>query len=81
MLDRREMREGFAMLKLNLSYNDIDDLISIMSHRPDGKISYDDFIIKMDASLNHRHDNVKESLNETLLHKVKECLDYSGESL
>jgi len=81
LLSRREIREGFSMLKLGLSYHEIDDLISIMSSRPDGNISYDDFIIKMDASIKHRHSAVDHNIEEILLKKVKDCLDYSGESL
>lgn len=55
--------------------------MSIVSTSKDGKISYDDFIAKMDANLTHRHHNVQDSINEQLFKKVHDCLVYSGESL
>ena len=81
LISRRELREGFNALKLGLKFKEIDDLMSIISSRPDGLISYDDFIMKMDANIRHRHANIAENVDDALFKKVNDCLKYSGESL
>jgi Ca2+-binding EF-hand superfamily protein len=81
IIDRRELREGFNALNIGLKLNEIDDLMTIVSTRPDGKISYDDFIAKMDANIRHRHEYVKTNVDEALFKKINDCLVYSGESL
>ena len=66
---------------MGLKFKEIDDLMSIISSRPDGLISYDDFIMKMDANIRHRHANIAENVDDALFKKVNDCLKYSGESL
>lgn len=44
-------------------------------------ISYDDFIVKMDVSIAHRKELVKDNIEESLMKKVNDCLEYSGETL
>ena len=55
MISQRELREGFNSLKIGLKYDEINDLMQIMSTQANGKISYDDFIATMDANIRHRH--------------------------
>lgn len=54
LINRRELREALNTLKLGLKYSEIDDIISMMTSRPDGLISYDDFIQRMDTNIRHR---------------------------
>lgn len=53
----------------------------MLSSRKDGLISYDDFIVKMDASIRHRQKAVEHNVEEALFKKVNDCLTYSGETL
>lgn len=52
-----------------------------MSTQPDGSLSYDDFIMQMDANIRHRKDLLTEDVNAALFAKLATCLDYAGESL
>ena len=52
-----------------------------MSARPDGSISYDDFILQMDSNFRHRKNLLTDDVNEALFLKLARCLEYSGESL
>ena len=54
LISRQEFRLGFNSLEIGLSYDEIDDLMRMMSSRRDGQISYDDFIQKMDATIRGR---------------------------
>ena len=75
------MREGFNTLKLGLKFKEIDDLMSIMANTKNGRISYDDFIAKMDAHVRHRENAIVAHVDDVLFKKVSDCLKYSGESL
>ena len=64
IIDRRELREGLNALKIGLKLNEIDDLMTIVSTKPVGKISYDDFIAKIDENIRQRHEYVKTNVDE-----------------
>lgn len=80
-INRSEFRLGLNSLDIGLNYDEIDDLMRSISSQPDGTLSYDDFIMQMDANIRHRHLLLKEDVNEALFLKLAQCLDYSGESL
>lgn len=52
-----------------------------MSSQPDGTISYDDFIMKMDANIRHRRALLEENVNEALFLKLHDCMLYTNESI
>jgi hypothetical protein len=53
----------------------------MMTNRPDGLISYDDFIQRMDTNIRHRQSMISTNVEEALFKKIHDCLIYSGESL
>jgi len=50
MISRKEFRNGIATLEIGIKYDEINDLMKLMSNDSD-KISYDDFITKMDVNI------------------------------
>lgn len=52
-----------------------------MSSQKDNSISYDDFIMQMDANIRHRRALLTDNVDEALLMKLSSCLQYSGETL
>jgi len=53
-ISSREFRQGMAALNLELRYDEIDDLMQLCDSGKDGSISYDEFISKMDLSIQNR---------------------------
>lgn len=47
----------------------------------DGSVSYDEFISKMDFSIQNRQDLVMENVEEALFKSLGEAMEYSSESL
>jgi Ca2+-binding EF-hand superfamily protein len=54
VISKEELRQGFATLEIGIKYDEINDLMRLITTTKDGKISYDDFITKMDANIRHR---------------------------
>ena len=81
VISPQEFRLGLASLDIGLHYDEIDELMRSMSARPDGSISYDDFILQMDANFRHRKTLLTDDVSEALFLKLARCLEYSGESL
>jgi len=50
MISRKEFRDGIATLEIGIKYDEINDLMKLMSDDGD-KISYDAFITKMDINI------------------------------
>lgn len=55
-ISSREFRQGMAALNLELRYDEIDDLMQLCDSGKDGSISYDEFISKMDLSIQNRQE-------------------------
>ena len=51
MISKREFREGWLALGLDLTYEEIDDLMKLVDEDGNGQISYDEFISKMDLHI------------------------------
>jgi Ca2+-binding EF-hand superfamily protein len=81
MISRQEFRLGFNSLEIGLSYDEIDDLMRMISSRGDGRISYDDFIQKMDANIRHRRNILQPGVDDAVFKKLSDCLQYQSESL
>ena len=66
VINRQEFRLALNSLEIGLHYDEIDDLMRSISSQADGSISYDDFIMHMDANIRHRRvlltDNVHEAV-------------------
>jgi Ca2+-binding EF-hand superfamily protein len=82
-INRREFRQGFNQLNLGLTFDEIDDLMSMMSSDPSAanEVSYDDFIQHLDDNIRKRSYALKENVEESIMARIKECLDYAGETL
>lgn len=50
MISRKEFRDGIAALEIGIKYDEINDLMKLISDDND-KISYDAFITKIDMSI------------------------------
>lgn len=50
MISRKEFRDGIAALEIGIKYDEINDLMKLISDDGD-KISYDAFITKIDMSI------------------------------
>ena len=81
LINRSEFRTGFNSLEIGLNHDEIDDLMRMMSSRPDGQISYDDFITKMDRTIRGRRHLLQESVDDAVFKKIHDCLQYQNESL
>ena len=79
-ISRQEFRLGLNSLDIGLSYDEIDELMRSMSSNAE-EISYDDFIMKMDANLRHRRNLLDDDVSEAVFMQIHSCLEYSGESL
>jgi len=77
----REFRHGLNSLDLGLTYDEIDDLMRLMSTGNDGQISYDDFIQQMDANIRHRRGALRETVEDAIFKQISNCLLHSGEEL
>jgi len=53
-ISSREFRQGMAALSLELRYDEMEDLMQLCDFRRDGSISFDEFIYKMDLSIQNR---------------------------
>lgn len=53
----------------------------LISTTQDGKISYDDFITKMDANIRHRRSSLAHLVEDKVFKKIADCINHSGESL
>jgi len=61
MISKKEFRDGIATLEIGIKYDEINDLMKLMSNDTD-KISYDDFITKMDINIRQRKNTVSENV-------------------
>jgi Ca2+-binding EF-hand superfamily protein len=57
-ISAKEFRQGMSALNLHLRYDEIDDLMRLCDTGGDGKISYDEFISKMDINIKERTNHV-----------------------
>ncbi len=51
VISKREFRQGWLTLGLDLTFEEIDDLMKLVDSDRSGNISYDEFISKMDVHL------------------------------
>ncbi len=63
-MSKQELRYGFATLEIGIKYDEIDDLMRLISSSTDGQISYDDFIAKLDANIRHRRGSIAHLVEE-----------------
>lgn len=77
----REFRQGMAALNLHLRYDEIDDLMRLCDVQKNGKISYDEFISKMDLNIRQRQGIVSEKVEDAFIQKLSDCIAYSRDSL
>jgi len=61
MISKKEFRDGIATLEIGIKYDEINDLMKLMSNDSE-KISYDDFITKMDINIRQRRVTVAENV-------------------
>ena len=65
-ISRQEFRLALNSLEIGLHYDEIDDLMRSISTQPDGSISYDDFIMHMDANIRHRRNLLQDNVEEAV---------------
>lgn len=81
VITKEELRSGFAALEIGIKYDEINDLMRIITTTQEGKISYDDFITKMDANIRHRRSSLAHLVEDQVFKKIADCIMHSGESL
>lgn len=54
VISKREFRQGWLTLGLELTFEEIDDLMKLVDSDGSGNISYDEFISKMDIHLQRK---------------------------
>jgi Ca2+-binding EF-hand superfamily protein len=77
----KEFRLGLASLNIRLRYDEIDDLMHMCDTSGDGKISYDEFITKMDLDIKRRAEQVKNVVEEAFFTQLGEAMDHSSQNL
>jgi len=80
-INRQEFSLALNSLDIGLHYDEIDDLTRSISTQADGSISYDNFIMHMDANIRHRRSELKPDVEEAVFQKLHQCLQYAGDSL
>mgnify|MGYP001626813515 CR=1 FL=1 len=65
-INRQEFRLALNSLDIGLHYDEIDDLMRSISTQADGSISYDNFIMHMDANIRHRRSELKPDVEEAV---------------
>ena len=80
MISRKEFRDGIATLEIGIKYDEINDLMKLLSDDSE-KISYDAFIAKMDVNIRQRRNTVSESVEDAVFEKITDCIMHSSESL
>ena len=80
VINKREFRQGWLSLGLDLTYEEIDDLMNLVDEDRNGQISYDEFISKMDLHIQKKNTAAAESAQEMIFHKLKSLMDNSLES-
>ena len=73
-ISAREFRQGMTALNLHLRFDEIDDLMKLCDSTRDGKISYDEFISKMDMNISKRQPDVMKKVEEAFFDKLDQCL-------
>ena len=80
-ISRREFREGWLTLNLGLTYDEIDELMTIVDTDRDGAISYDEFISKMDIHIQKKSKFAAEQAKEVIFHKIRSLIELNTDSL
>ena len=80
-ISAKEFRQGMGALNLHLRYDEIDDLMQLVSKNREGQISYDDFISAMDVKMDQRKDEVLEYVEEAFFAKLGEAISYNRDNL
>ncbi len=65
-INRQEFRLALNSLDIGLHYDEIDDLMRSISTQADGSISYDNFIMHMDANIRHRRSVLEPDVEEAV---------------
>lgn len=54
-ISKKEFRDGIATLEIGVKYDEINDLMKLVSSNKNAdSVSYDDFITKMDINIRQR---------------------------
>ena len=54
-ISKKEFRDGIATLEIGIKYDEINDLMKLVSSNKNAdSVSYDDFITKMDVNIRQR---------------------------
>lgn len=80
-ISKKEFRQGWLTLGLDLTYDEIDDLMKLVDNSGDGQISYDEFISKMDLHISKKRNVAGDQTKELLFHKLKSFIDNNHETL
>lgn len=62
VISKREFRQGWLTLGLDLTYDEIDDLMKLVDDDGNGQISYDEFISKMDLHIQRKSTQAGDSV-------------------
>ncbi len=80
-ITKKEFRQGWLTLGLELTFEEIDDLMKLVDSDGSGNISYDEFISKMDVHLQKKQPVASEQAQEFVFHKLKSLIENSQETL
>ena len=77
MITKREFRQGWLTLGLDLTFEEIDDLMNLVDEDRSGAISYDEFISKMDLHMQRKSAIAGNQAYDVIFHKLKSLMENS----
>lgn len=80
VITKKEFRNGWLTLGLDLTFEEIDDLMNLVDEDKSGAISYDEFISKMDLHIAKKTNIGSSEAKEVIFHKLKSLMDNNQDS-
>jgi EF-hand domain pair len=80
VITKKEFRNGWLTLGLDLTFEEIDDLMNLVDEDKSGAISYDEFISKMDLHIAKKTNIGSSQAQEVIFHKLKSLMDNNQDS-
>lgn len=80
VITKKEFRNGWLTLGLDLTFEEIDDLMNLVDEDKSGAISYDEFISKMDYHIAKKTNIGSSEAKEVIFHKLKSLMDNNQDS-
>lgn len=80
VITKKEFRNGWLTLGLDLTFEEIDDLMNLVDEDKSGEISYDEFISKMDLHIAKKTLLGNAQSQEVIFYKLKALMDNSQDS-